>query len=340
MTRSPIREGFCERQHFADAVASLWIDGELVQLEDLVLHDAHMDIRTPTHELIRAHDVFRARRQIFSHPPGWALSPQGIVRLRGRGADDQVAAGVDGLLDPPDAANAIDEDSDQADEFRTELAAIDAVLAKSQAVLDGVVSADSRRRADERDPLVYDADWNEDERLGEWRTVFGATEGLPPVLRAALLLDAWNQLQVLQHAPWLGRLLVASLLRQESITTAHLLALNLGLRAIPRERRYARDLPTRLLAFLEAVAQGADIGQKEHDRLLLAKTQMERRLVDRQANSKLPRLIELVVARPMVSSGMIARELDITPQGAVNLARQLSLREITGRKRYRAWGLV
>lgn len=37
--------------HFADACASLSIDGELVQLGDLVLHDAGHDIRTPTHEL-------------------------------------------------------------------------------------------------------------------------------------------------------------------------------------------------------------------------------------------------------------------------------------------------
>lgn len=44
---SPIRDGFLERQNFADAIASLWVDGELVHLEDLVLHDAHLDIRTP-----------------------------------------------------------------------------------------------------------------------------------------------------------------------------------------------------------------------------------------------------------------------------------------------------
>lgn len=36
----------------ADACASLWIDGELVHLEDVVLHDATKDIRAPTHELI------------------------------------------------------------------------------------------------------------------------------------------------------------------------------------------------------------------------------------------------------------------------------------------------
>lgn len=37
---SSVGAGFLERQNFADACASLWIDGELVHLEDLVLHDA------------------------------------------------------------------------------------------------------------------------------------------------------------------------------------------------------------------------------------------------------------------------------------------------------------
>lgn len=36
---SPVGQGFVERSHFTDACASLWIDGELVHLEDLVLHD-------------------------------------------------------------------------------------------------------------------------------------------------------------------------------------------------------------------------------------------------------------------------------------------------------------
>lgn len=54
--------------HFADACASLWIDGELVHLQDLVLHDAHSDIRTPTHELTIARDVLRTRRRTSAQP--------------------------------------------------------------------------------------------------------------------------------------------------------------------------------------------------------------------------------------------------------------------------------
>lgn len=44
---SPVGAGFLECQIFADACASLWIDCELVHVEDLVLHDATRDIRPP-----------------------------------------------------------------------------------------------------------------------------------------------------------------------------------------------------------------------------------------------------------------------------------------------------
>ena len=62
VARSSVGAGWIERSHFVDACASLWIDGELVHLEDLVLHDAGQDIRTPTHELTIARDVLRSRQ--------------------------------------------------------------------------------------------------------------------------------------------------------------------------------------------------------------------------------------------------------------------------------------
>ncbi len=82
ISRSPVGAGFLERQNFADACASLWIDGELVHLEDLVLHDAFRDTRTPTHELTIARDVLRTRRRIAGQSPDWALSAEGIRTLR------------------------------------------------------------------------------------------------------------------------------------------------------------------------------------------------------------------------------------------------------------------
>lgn len=76
LARSPVQGGWIVRQHFADAAAVLWLEGELVHVEDLVLHDAHMDIRMPTHELTRTHAALRARRQIASRKPDWALSAE------------------------------------------------------------------------------------------------------------------------------------------------------------------------------------------------------------------------------------------------------------------------
>src|SRR3954447_1585070 len=79
--QSPIREGWISRTHFLDACASLWLQGELVHVEDLVLHDADMDQRAPTHELTRAHAMLRARRGIAAADPGWATSPSGLTVL-------------------------------------------------------------------------------------------------------------------------------------------------------------------------------------------------------------------------------------------------------------------
>src|SRR5260370_32402495 len=49
LAKSPIRDGWIARTHYTDACASLWLAGELVHLEDLLLHAACTDILAPTH---------------------------------------------------------------------------------------------------------------------------------------------------------------------------------------------------------------------------------------------------------------------------------------------------
>jgi hypothetical protein len=341
ISRSPMKHGFIERQDFTDAISSMWVDGELVHMEDLVLHDAHMDVRAPTHEMTAAHRIVRSRRLIFSNAPGWAFTAPGLSRLRGR-----MGIAADATAFTPetvDHSGTEESDADGETPLDGAFSELDALLARSAATLDAITAGTTLAPVTHREeahPMINDPDWDEEERLKEWRQVLGQTEELPAILRTAILLDAWNMIEVLQRSPWLGRLMAAAFLRDGAVSPDHLPALSAGLRAVPRERRHARNQTQRLVALLDSFYEAALASMKEHDRLTHARERMMRKLAGRRSSSRLPELVELVVSRPVVSAAMIVRELGTTPQGAIGLANQLELREVTGRGRFRAWGML
>ena len=332
---SPIREGFISRTHFQDACASLWLAGELVTLEDLVLHDARMDVRSPTHETTRAQAVLRARRQIAGAAPDWALSADGLKILRGDGDSGADAARAGEGEDQGDAARPA-SDNAGADPLADELAALDRALERSNRALAG----DAARAELQRDPLIYDLDWAEGEKLEAWRRAAAAAQAEPPLLAAALLWDAWETNPPLERQAWLGNLLVPAMLRTREKTRSHLACVNSALRSVRRERRRSPDRATRLIAFLEAMAAGAEAGMADCDRWLLARQRLEGKLVGRRSSSRLPALAEFILARPIASAGMISAALGVTPRAAQDMVAELGLREITGRGRYRAWGIL
>lgn len=344
--RSAVGEGFAERSHFFDAAGALWVAGELVHVEDLVLHDAHMDNRAPSHELTIAHAVLRARRRIWAGDDAWALSSAGLAALMASGAEGEERAPERKSRDgsPADATEESDEEP-----LAAEMAEIDALLERSQRLLDTHMGK-SAAPAPESDPqprqsddplgLLADDEWNEEERLTEWRGLLPLADRLPPALGAALLFEAWERIEPLRRQHWLGGLLVSGYLRGRGKVASHLFSLHGGLKLVRHERRRSRNRLMRLEAFLDAMQEGAAAGLKEIDRLTLARTQMEMRFRGRRSNSSLPQLADFVLSRPMVSAAMVARALGVTQRGALNLLAEAGIREITGRGRYRAWGIL
>lgn len=338
VTRSEVGAGFAERADFFDSVCSMWVGGELVHLEDLVLHDAQMDIRAPSHELVIAHRIVRARRRVSRNDPGWAISRSGMMALAGVAEETSIEA------EPVDReGEGVELDLLDHDALSPELAEIDEVLARTKWLVDGNEPAEQRKREPEPsvgELLIRDPDWDEGERVGEWLALVKKVEPIPATLAAAVLWDAWEYLEPLQRQHWLGEVLVSDFLRSRGKVRSHLLTYAVGLREVPRERRRSRDRTTRLVAFLDAMGSAAAAGMKDIDRLTLAKRQLCRKAADRRTTSSLPVAIDLLLSRPIVSAHMVAKAAKITPRGALNLVSELGVREMTGRGRYRAWGVL
>jgi hypothetical protein len=336
--RSPVGEGFIERGHFFDAAASMWVGGELVHVEDLVLHDERMDARTPTHELTIAHRILGARRRIAGNKAGWAVSDAGIGALTGYDDQDRASEGKGSPVDETPELMLIGED----DPLAQELANVDALLEQSQQLIDRVSATkrEGRSQLVVGDLVVRDSDWDEADRLTQWKRVLQEVADLPPTLAAALIWDAWETLEPLQRQHWLGSQFVSAYLRAHGKVASHLFSFNVGLKAVPRERRRSTSRLTRILALLDAMSASAESGMKEMARLAQAREQMSRRLNGRRSSSNLPTAIELVLSRPIVSAPTIAKTAGVSQRAALNLIGELGVREVTGRGRYRAWGIL
>ncbi len=266
---SLIRERWISRTHVLDACASLGLQGALMPLEDLVRHDAAMDLRAPIHDLTRAHAVLRTRRSIAAAEPSWATSPAGLADLsRGRTGEGRRRfgrwnrRGFTSRAEEKAGEGACDDDA-----FAAELAAIDAVLERSSRALAGAVPP----RAQDPLALVYDLDWDEGARLQQWLGVAEDTRALPPLPRGRARLrrvghDRAAAAPALARgaggfgaAAGAGRGTPASALPECSGCAS--CRMTAGARGISRHR---------LAAFLEAVRLGAGQGIKDHDRWRLS----------------------------------------------------------------------
>ncbi|UHC15520.1 DUF1612 and helix-turn-helix domain-containing protein [Methylobacterium currus] len=320
-TEPVLADGARARAHLFDAQAALHLDGELVALEDLVLHEAAMDVRRPTLALGRAVAVLADRRRLAAAAPGWAFSGAGWALLAGSGS---------GAAKDEDADEELDACEPEAAE-EPAFAAIDRLLARTRRTL-----ADYEAGAPTPRPAM-------DDPLASWRRVLDETRDLPAVLAAAIALDAWLVLDPAPRRGHCGLLAAAALLRARGKAAAHLPALALGLR--DAQARWSRAQPPadRLAGLLGAVETSARLMGRDLDRLALAREVMLRACAGRRRTSRLPQLVDLFVGTPLVTVASAARALAVSPQAVEAMLLELGParpRELTERRRYRAWGIV
>lgn len=356
-----LAEGARQRGHAFEAQALIGLTGGLCPLEDLCLHDAGMDVRSPTREIARAAAMLDERRRLARRDPAEISSPGALrQRLGIEGSPepdrtDSVTTSVPAkqLAAPWDRTGPEDDDADQADEDDLDLedepdhaadpasAEIDALLVRTRKKLDAwndLSSDEGHKNLTLRDP-GYDGAG----RFARWLNILEEGRGLPVALAAALSLDAWLWFEPSERAGELGFALAATVLRQRGLADAHLPVVAVGLRRGKFRWSPHLALSVRIAGLLGAFAEAAAFGQADLDRLTLARAVMLRRCEGRRGNSKLADLVDLFVSSPLVTVQLAAARMNITSQAVEAMLKELggSLpRELTGRKRYRAWGIM
>jgi hypothetical protein len=376
-----LADGVRARFHLFEAQALAQLAGELASLEDLVLHDAGMDVRAPSTGVVRAQRILDERRSLARRAPEAVLAPEALSRLIGVAAESEqvkardeqtgpapaaVSAAArpavsgpwdmpkpftdDGLWPDPDESDDGDvselpDDEGEAlasDSTRAapgDLATIDALLARTGRLLGAL-----ERPPPETPSLrLRNPDYGASTRLMAWLDALRVAEDAPAVLATAIAIDAWLMLEPAERGGEVGFSLAATILRQRDIAVHHLPALGLSYRKGRFRWSPHQAQGVRLAGLIEAMQGSARLVDSDLKRLTLAREVMGRRCEGRRGNSKLPQLVDLFMASPLVTVQIATEKLKVTQQAVEVMLRELgpSLpRELTGRKRYRAWGIV
>ncbi|OJY32597.1 MAG: hypothetical protein BGP06_12335 [Rhizobiales bacterium 65-9] len=328
-------DGVRTRADFADAQAMLHLEGRLLAMEDLVLHDAAMDRQAPGPDILRAQSYLDWRRAVGRRRPDATLTQFGLEPASAKRAAPSRPAFSLSEDEGEDDADPLDDDAPLQD-GEGEGAPDPALLA-----IDRLLERSNRALAGSASPVSTPP--NLSPSLERWRAAVENAGDEPAILTAAIALDAALLFEPPELRAEGGFLIAGSMLRQRGHARAHLPPLALGLR---RGRfRWRRHDPAgvRLEGLVEAIGGAAEACMADLDRLAAARAGMLRRCAAKQRNSRLPDLIDLFMSLPLVTTAFAARKLEVSTQSIEAMLKDLDAampRELTGRRRYRAWGIV
>ena len=175
-------------------------------------------------------------------------------------------------------------------------------------------------------------------QIGLWYKEVG---GLPVVLGALALLDAWLWHEDSPRTE-IGPLLCSGYLRAYQFT-----------RLFPpvaqglwnSKARWQRDgaPASRMISLAWNLERSANLAMADFDRTVLARALMSRHTEKSSRSESLKSLIDLFVEVPAVTTELAAKRLSVSPQAVLQLMKRLGNAlppELTGRTRYRAWGVI
>ena len=180
----------------------------------------------------------------------------------------------------------------------------------------------------------------EDREITDWLASAHMLERGPLLIRAGRAARDWMNRPGVEPQNPAGFFLAACLWRENGARP-----LGLPFWSAPEQYHHRLALHVGLAwmaGFLECVAAAAIVGLRELEQLRHAEE--KGRLFNATARSRLPGALEAVLRAPVVTSGSLAKTLDVTPQAALGLLRQLMtagiVREATGRASWRAFALA
>ena len=182
----------------------------------------------------------------------------------------------------------------------------------------------------------------EDPELRDWLASVRAIDRGPLLIRAGHAARDWlNHAGIEPHNP-AAFFLAACLWREKTQLPP---PIGLPFWAAPEQQHHLLSLRIGrewIAQFLECVTAAALIGSRELHRL--HEIEQKGLFLGATARSRLPQAFEAVLRAPIVTAASLAKALDVTPQAALGLLRQLLavgiVREATGRASWRAFALA